>query len=125
MAVQAVVLFAQGEKDQAVQVLTEALAMAEPGGHIRLFVDEGALMAQLLLEAASQGIRPEYVARLLAAFEADRRVREGIPAPAPVGFLVEPFSPPRAKDPAAHCPGTLEPRDRRAAFPGPGHDQGA
>ena len=71
MAVQSVVLFAQGEKDKAVQVLAEALALAEPGGYIRLFVDEGALMAQLLLEAASRGIRPDYVARLLAAFEAD------------------------------------------------------
>ena len=70
MAVQSVVLFAQGEKDKAVQVLAEVLALAEPGGYIRLFVDEGALMAQLLLEAASRGIRPDYVARLLAAFEA-------------------------------------------------------
>ncbi len=30
--------------------------MAEPGGYIRLFVDEGGLMDQLLLEAASRGI---------------------------------------------------------------------
>ena len=41
LAVKAVVLFAQGEKDQAVQVLSEALIMAEPGGYIRLFLDEG------------------------------------------------------------------------------------
>ena len=41
MAVQSVVLFAQGEKDQAVQVLAEALTVAEPEGFIRLFVDEG------------------------------------------------------------------------------------
>jgi LuxR family maltose regulon positive regulatory protein len=68
MAVQSVVLFSQGEKDRAVQVLAEALALAEPGGYIRLFVDEGALMAQLLLEAASPGNRPNYIAKLLVAF---------------------------------------------------------
>jgi LuxR family maltose regulon positive regulatory protein len=93
MAVQSVALFAQGEKDQAVQVLAEALVLAEPGGYIRLFVDEGALMAQLLREAASRGIRPDYIARVLAAFEADKRDREGKSALAPAGSLIEPLSP--------------------------------
>ena len=54
MVLQAVALYAHGEKDKAVQLLGDALALAEPGGFIRLFVDEGAPMAQLLLEAASQ-----------------------------------------------------------------------
>jgi LuxR family maltose regulon positive regulatory protein len=93
MAVQSVVLFAQGDKDKAVQVLAEALVLAEPGGYIRLFVDEGALMAQLLLEAASRGIRPDYVARLLAAFEAGKQDREGKPDLPPAGSLIEPLSP--------------------------------
>jgi LuxR family maltose regulon positive regulatory protein len=92
MAVQSVVLFAQGEKDQAVQVLAEALTVAEPEGFIRLFVDEGPLMAQLLLEAASREIRPDYIARLLAAFEADKRDNKGKPALPPAGSLIEPLS---------------------------------
>ena len=96
MAVQSVVLFAQGEKDKAVQVLTEALALAEPGGYIRLFLDEGALMAQLLLEAASRGVMPDYVARLLAAFEAGKQDREGKPDLPPAGSLTEPLSHTRA-----------------------------
>ena len=50
------------------QLLGEALALAEPGGFIRLFVDEGEPMAQLLLEAASHGIMPDYIGKLLAAF---------------------------------------------------------
>ncbi len=93
LAVQSVVLFAHGDKDKAVQVLVEALALAEPGGYIRLFLDEGALMAQLLLEAASRGIRPDYIARLLAAFEAEKRDREGKPALPLAGSLIEPLSP--------------------------------
>src|SRR2546428_5817679 len=51
MVLQAVALQAHGEKEQAVQVLCDALALAEPGGFIRLFVDEGPPMAHLLSEA--------------------------------------------------------------------------
>ncbi|MGE5373829.1 MAG: LuxR C-terminal-related transcriptional regulator [Bacteroidota bacterium] len=63
---------AGGEKEQALQVLSEALNLAEPGGFIRLFLDEGQSMEQLLAETASQAILPEYSARLLSAFAAER-----------------------------------------------------
>ena len=43
------------------QLLGEALALAEPGGFIRIFVDEGFPMAQLLSEAAARGIMPDYI----------------------------------------------------------------
>jgi LuxR family maltose regulon positive regulatory protein len=65
---QATALHAHGEKEQAVQLLNEALTLAEPGGFIRTFVDEGAPMVRLLYEALSQGTAPDYVQRLLAAF---------------------------------------------------------
>src|SRR5437016_8744080 len=48
MVLQAVALQAHGEKDQAVRLLCDALALAELGGFIRTFVDEGRPMAQLL-----------------------------------------------------------------------------
>jgi len=78
MVLQAVALYAaalgaDGEKDKAVQLLDEALALAEPGGFIRIFVDEGAPMAQLLLEAASHGVMPDYIGKLLAVFEAEEQ----------------------------------------------------
>ena len=41
MVLQAVALQAHGEQDQAVHLLCDALAIASPGGFIRLFVDEG------------------------------------------------------------------------------------
>ncbi len=50
MVLQAVALHAHGEKDKAVQILGEALALAEPGGFIRLFVDEGEPMRLLILD---------------------------------------------------------------------------
>ena len=73
MVLQAVALHAHGEKDKAVQLLGEALALAEPGGFIRIFVDEGLPMAQLLSEAAARGIMPDYTGKLLAAFEAEEQ----------------------------------------------------
>ena len=48
MILQAIALQEKGEKDKAMELLGEALALAEPGGFIRLFVDEGLPMDQLL-----------------------------------------------------------------------------
>jgi len=73
MVLQGVALHAHGEKDKAVQLLGEALALAEPEGFIRIFVDEGAPMAQLLLEAATHGMMPDYIGKLLAVFEAEEQ----------------------------------------------------
>lgn len=58
----------QGDKAQALQRLSEALTLAEPEGFVRLFVDKGLPMAQLLNEAARRGLMPPYVSKLLAAF---------------------------------------------------------
>jgi ATP/maltotriose-dependent transcriptional regulator MalT len=69
----AVALDAHGERARAVELLDEALALAEPGGLIRIFVDEGAPMARLLYQALSQGVHPDYVRHLLAAFPASGR----------------------------------------------------
>jgi LuxR family maltose regulon positive regulatory protein len=68
IVLQAVALDAHGDKEQAAQLLGEALALAEPGGFIRIFVDEGPPMARLLFEALSRGIAPDYARQLLAAF---------------------------------------------------------
>ena len=76
MVLQAVALQAQGQEDKAAQLLADALALAEPGGFIRTFMDEGRPMAQLLSKVAAQGIRPDYVGKLLAVFEAAERKSE-------------------------------------------------
>jgi LuxR family maltose regulon positive regulatory protein len=52
--------------------LARALTLAEPEGYIRMFVDEGSLMAALLTRMKDEGgRRKEYVARLLSAFSSD------------------------------------------------------
>jgi LuxR family maltose regulon positive regulatory protein len=64
----ALALQTQGDADQAVASLEQALALAKPGGYVRAFVEEGAPMARLLYAAAERGIEQEYVGRLLVAF---------------------------------------------------------
>jgi LuxR family maltose regulon positive regulatory protein len=95
LVLQAVALEAQSEKDQAVQLLGDALALAEPGGFIRTFVDEGLPMAHLLSEAATLGMMPDYIGKLLVAFEAEVHKSEDtsarLPAP-PAQPLIEPLS---------------------------------
>ncbi|HLO32237.1 MAG TPA: LuxR C-terminal-related transcriptional regulator, partial [Anaerolineales bacterium] len=92
MVLEAVALHAHGEKDKTMQVLGEALALAEPGGFIRLFVDEGVPMAQLLCEAAAQGIMPDYVRKLLAVFKAEEPKSENKSYLPPAQPLIEPLS---------------------------------
>ena len=68
MVLQAIALHEHGDREKAVQLLGETLAMAEPGGFIRTFVDEGPPMARLLNEIQNLRIAPHYVRRLLATF---------------------------------------------------------
>jgi LuxR family maltose regulon positive regulatory protein len=89
----ALIFSTQDETDQALFHLERAVAIAEPEGFIRVFVDEGQPMTRLLNTALKQGSAPGYVGRLLAAFSGD----QPLPA-APVTMqtdqsdLVEPLS---------------------------------
>jgi LuxR family maltose regulon positive regulatory protein len=86
LLLQALALQAQRNSDKAVQLLLDALALAEPGGFIRTFVDEGILMADLLSAAAAHGRMPDYIGKLLAVFEGQKREDKSHP-------LIEPLSP--------------------------------
>ncbi|MDQ3927677.1 MAG: LuxR C-terminal-related transcriptional regulator, partial [Chloroflexota bacterium] len=77
MVLQAVALHAHGEKERAVQLLGEALGLAEPGGFARIFLDEGMPMAHLLAEAVARRVMPTYTDRLVAAFEAEKKGSAG------------------------------------------------
>jgi LuxR family maltose regulon positive regulatory protein len=90
LVLQAVAYDGHGEKQKAMQVLGNALALAEPSGFIRIFVDEGEPMARLLSEASTQGIMPDYIGKLLAAFDAQKDLQ---PSSLPTQPLIEPLSP--------------------------------
>ncbi|MDQ2672128.1 MAG: LuxR C-terminal-related transcriptional regulator, partial [Actinomycetota bacterium] len=97
LALQALALHARGQNEDAVSTLAEALALAEPEGYVRTFVDEGPGMAELLsgiLETQRSGhsyssgrVPPHYLRQLLAVLE-----RDSAPAASPTAGLPEPLS---------------------------------
>ena len=92
LVLQALTHEAQGDGPSALVPLKRALTLAEPEGYVRVFVDEGRPMAQLLAEAAADGIMPDYAARLLAAFKAEEHKSEDEPDVSPALPLIEPLS---------------------------------
>jgi LuxR family transcriptional regulator, maltose regulon positive regulatory protein len=92
MVLQAVALHQSGDAEQAVRLVGVALALAQPEGFVRLFVDEGAPMAELLSAAVSRGIHPDYAGKLLAALRAEQPKGEDEPGPTNAQRLSEPLS---------------------------------
>jgi len=90
---QALAYQAGGDIADAVTALERALTLAEPGGFIRTFVDEGPPMARLLYEAATRGIGPDYARRLLVAFpEPEPEQPDPSKSQAPESAMIEPLS---------------------------------
>ena len=82
LALQARALDAQGDREVAVAILIKAMALAEPEGFVRIFVEEGEGMQSLMVGAARQlesAIDPTlislkvYVAKLLEAFPSNQK----------------------------------------------------
>jgi LuxR family maltose regulon positive regulatory protein len=78
----------------ALAFLTDALVLTQPEGYVRTFIDKGEPMAILLRRAAAQGIVPDYVARLLSAFESKalEHPTSTVPSTGVALSLVEPLS---------------------------------
>jgi LuxR family maltose regulon positive regulatory protein len=94
MVLQALAYEAYGDEETAVQRLGDALALAEPGGFIRLFLDEGLPMMALLTRMKNKvqpqvGGGQEYIHKLLAAFNKQTDVQPSPLSPQP---LLEPLS---------------------------------
>jgi len=70
IVLQSVAHYVRGDKDQATQLLGDVLAIAEPGGFIRIFMDEGPPMEALLkmVKVDSKRLK-EYIRKIQAAFE--------------------------------------------------------
>jgi LuxR family transcriptional regulator, maltose regulon positive regulatory protein len=78
-ALEAMALEAAGQAESAVEAVTEALSLAEPDGYVRVFADEGPVMAGLLRKVGAtvrrrygspaQNDQIDYVRRLLRALE--------------------------------------------------------
>lgn len=86
LILQALVSQAQGDFSGALSILEGVLGLAEPEGYVRVFVDEGEPMADLLHRARRQGIFRDYVETLLDAYVAEE------PATAKQDLLPDPLS---------------------------------
>jgi LuxR family maltose regulon positive regulatory protein len=100
-ALRAVALEGLGQGEGALAALGRALALAEPGGYVRRFVDEGPTMQALLTRALRRGPAPAYVATLLRAF--GEAVEPGPPAsaqaPSATGSIAAARGPERLAEP--------------------------
>jgi LuxR family maltose regulon positive regulatory protein len=95
LALQALVHQAQGSTPLALASLERALALAEPEGYVRIFVDKGMPLAHLLSEAAAHRIMPDYTDKLLAVFGAETQKSKDksyLPSTPPAQPLIEPLS---------------------------------
>jgi LuxR family maltose regulon positive regulatory protein len=87
LILQCLALAAKGDDGQALHTLEQALSFAEPEEYLRIFLDKGSPMAQLLYEAAEQGIHRGYVGHILSFFPP---TQEG--QPSNLKHLIEPLS---------------------------------
>jgi LuxR family maltose regulon positive regulatory protein len=79
---------AMGESDSALDGLSRVLALTEPESIVRVFVDHGPPMAELLRAALSRDLAADYVAHLLATFRSPKES----PPTAPQAGLPEPLT---------------------------------
>jgi len=70
MILQSLAQQAKGNTRGALDHLVQALVLAEPEGYLRVFMDYGTRMRDLLRHATARGLAGEYTRRVLAAFDA-------------------------------------------------------
>jgi LuxR family maltose regulon positive regulatory protein len=68
LALQALLNDAQGQESAALAKLEKAIALSQPSSILRVFVDLGTRMADLLVRLRQRGVAPGYISRILAAF---------------------------------------------------------
>jgi LuxR family maltose regulon positive regulatory protein len=91
LLLRALALQAQGDHIGAMTALGRALALAEPEGFIRIFVDEGVPMVTLLRMAYQQNMSLPYVETLLKA--SDELIRVDLHHSSPdSSLLIEPLT---------------------------------
>jgi LuxR family maltose regulon positive regulatory protein len=79
--------------DEGAAFLLDALTMAEPEGFVRIFVNQGMVLAPILRNLIASHTRPEYARKLLTAIEEEERRRKSkhreITPDSPPGLISE------------------------------------
>ena len=79
LALQALAYDAQGEVQKALDLLRQALDLAQPDGFLRIFVDLGPAMARLLYRVAELEREPRRVGQLTGAVSPSSQVGRAAP----------------------------------------------
>ncbi|MGL1890667.1 MAG: LuxR C-terminal-related transcriptional regulator [Spirochaetaceae bacterium] len=69
LILQAFSFYGLGERDNTNRVFKELITLAENGNYIRIFVDEGKSMFNMISDISSDGLSSEYVFRIITAFK--------------------------------------------------------
>lgn len=72
LVLQTLLRAARGDESEALEKLAQALALAEPGGFIRPFLDQGPEMADLLGRLVKQNPALKYAGQISAAFRSGK-----------------------------------------------------
>jgi LuxR family maltose regulon positive regulatory protein len=92
LIVQALAYSMRKEESRAVASLTRALELAEPENLLTTFVREGQPLEKLLQRARLKSVSPEYIHRLVAAFQAHRDLLQATAIESLSDSLIEPLS---------------------------------
>ncbi len=85
LVILAAIQLRQGKTDDAASKLERAFSLAEPGSHIRVFVEVDATLTKLLGDFATRGVHADHIQKIFAALRAETK-------PAPLESLVEALS---------------------------------
>jgi LuxR family maltose regulon positive regulatory protein len=86
-ALKSLALQALDDTSAALASLERSLALAEPEGYVRMYLNEGKPMAKLLHKAILHNIVPDYASNLLIAFEAAKDIPSAPPPLCPSALL--------------------------------------
>lgn len=87
LAVRVLQTLAAESQETALEFLRDALLRAEPEGYMRLFLNEGEALIPIFKEAARQGVTPEYIGKILSAWENAHAI-----VPEQLSGLIEPLT---------------------------------
>jgi len=91
-ALTAVLEMRQGDEATAAATIECALDLARPGGFLRVFVDQGATVAELMNRLPPRPDRDDQVGRILAAFRSGQLKTEAVPTRQQPSSLIEPLT---------------------------------
>lgn len=83
---------AQGQLAQALTTLERVLTLAIPEGFVRTIADKGKPMINLLVDAAKQGIKPDYIGKLLGESQKEKATLSTTEHSPSIQLLIEPLS---------------------------------